>query len=1198
MRLANGPSDGARAVVSQPKRFGLLAYLAAATPHGFQRRDTLLGLFWPELDLEQGRHALRQSLHFLRSRLGPVVVRRGDEDIGLDLAALWCDASAFEQALDRQEPEAALELYGGDFLPGFFLSGVAAEFGQWLESERARLKARAARAAWAVARRAEEEGRTADSVHWARRAVVLAPDDESGVRGLMAMLDRVGDRSGALRAYEQFAEGLRTEFAADPAPETQVLLEAVRQGRRPSSGAAPSAPDSTVSPAPAADPDFDQLVGRDHVLQLLRTELRRALAGGSEPVVVFGEAGMGKTQLARHFATAARAEGARCLVAHFFDYQGNRLAPYETLLDVLASALESDEAGDADADKPLADRVRARLGITLPPELGHAAEGGSMRSTSADPTQVSTTLGRCFRRLSRERPLVLLLDDLQWADEASRQVVGYLMRTAVADPLLIVGLARLEEAEEHSHPVAGWLRQEAAARGFTSVRLRPLTEAEVATEVARVFAGSGGVMLPAAVPATLHRLTGGNPYFLVETLRFLLEHGLLVREQGSTPAWTWHDPEELFAGGIGDARSSRNTAERLVLPASLAAAAGARLDRLAPDVRAMVETAAVIGEEFRLRTLAAADDRDEAALEPLLAAARRAGVITESGVSAGEDARFAHTLLRRACYAAVPARRRRRLHERVAESLETIYRDGLDRVAPAIAAHLAAAAHPGRALHWFLRASRAAAARGQWREAWEAIERARAVSDEAAEAAIELEPGALPALRLAEGEALLAAGRLRESATALGDAARLARVAAPAGDDGAAAVCRSVEALALLRLARARANLSEYAEARSSAEAAHERYLAIGDQAAAATALVQLGEVDTALGDYAQAVPRLEQALSALDTAGADRALVAGAAAALGWSMALAGEGERALGFLERARELYAAVGDQRHEAHVLRRTQWVHLCRGRYEFAVRLAEAARDAFQSVGDSFGEAKADLAIGQARVAQGLYEEGCVYLRRTRDATRELGDAHCEAEAIWLLARAEVERGLHAEGAVHLEDALHVVRGVGDRDDEFRMLIDLAAARSAGGDHTSALDTADEAIAIAHSLESADGEGAAAAVRAWALLGLGREREAVESGRRAVALLEETRSGERWRGHWALGASLAATAEADAACDALRRTVALLAAVRDELPAGDSARRAALTKARAEPVRALVNHLRWLKRDGEAEELARQWAVVPS
>ena len=1176
--------------MSQPKRFALLAYLAAATPHGFHRRDTLLGLFWPELDLEQGRHALRQSLHFLRNRLGQVVIRRGDEDVGLDPAMLWCDARAFEEALDRSQPGAALELYGGDFLPGFFVSGVAAEFGQWLESERARLRACAARAAWTAAELAEGEGRAADGAHWARRAVAFAPDDESGVRRLMAMLDRIGDRSGALRAYELFAGVLRAEFAADPAPETQVLLESVRQGR-----SAPASPTPVaVAPVPtptATDPDFDQLVGRDHVLQLLRTELRRALAGSCEPVLVLGEAGIGKTQLARHFASAARAEGARCLVAHFFDYQGSRLAPYEILLDVLASALE-DEGGEA-APPSLAERVRARLGVALPSELGHHGEGGAVRPALADPGQVSAALGRCFRRLSRERPLVLLLDDLQWADEASRQVVGYLMRTAVADPLLIVGLARLEEAEEQSHPLAAWLRQEAAARGFTSVRLRPLGEAEVKTEVTRVFAGCGGVTLPADVPATLHQLTGGNPYFLVETLRFLLEHGLLQHgEDPDSTGWRWHDPEGLFAGRIGNASSSKSTAERLVLPASLAAAAGARLDRLSPEVRAVVETAAVIGEEFRLRTLAAAEGRDEEALEPLLAAATRAGVISESGLSLGEDARFSHTLLRRACYAAVPARRRRQLHERVAQSLEAMYPDGLDRVAPAIAAHFAAAAQPGTALRWFLRASRGAAARGQWREAWEAIERARAVADDAERAGAEVDPGALPALRLAEGEALLAAGRLRESAAALSEAARLARAGPPAAE-GAGAEGRSLEALALLRLARARANLGEYAEARASAESAHQRFRALGDEAAAAAALVQLGEVDTALGEYARAVPHLEQALAALDVPGGDSALVAGASAALGWALGLAGEAERGLSFLERAHEMYAAAGDQRQDAHVLRRSQWVHLSRGRYELAVRLSEAAREAFRSVGDAFGEAKADLAIGQARVSQGLYEEGCLHLRRTRDATRGLGDAHCQAEALWLLARAEVESGRHAEGSVLLEEALDVVRGVGDRDDEFRMLIDLAAARSGGGDHAGALGTADEAATIARELGSADGQGSASAARTWALLGLDQRDESVEAGRHAVKLLEEARSGERWRGHWALGAALAAAGEGDAACDALRRAVAVLAAIRDDLPADDAARRAGVTRARAEPARALVRQLRTLGRGAEAEEVARQW-----
>lgn len=1133
MRCDHRPEAGTRAVLSQPKRFALLAYLAAAAPHGFHRRDTLLALFWPELDQEQARHALRQSLHFLRQRLGPVVVRRGDEDVGLDPAVLWCDAAAFEQALEGNRPVEALELYRGDFLPGFFVSGVAAELDQWMESERGRLRARAAQAAWAVADQAEAEGRHSDGAHSARRAVALAPDDEAGVRRLMAMLDRIGDRSGAFRAYEQLAKGLRTEFAVEPAPETQGLLAEVRRGRS------------------AADPDFDQLVGREPVLQQLRTELRRALAGSGQPVLVLGEAGIGKTQLARHFARAARAEGARCLVAHFFDYQGSQLAPYEVLLDVLAGAPE----------------------VARPP---------------ADSDQIGDALGRCFRRLSRERPLVLLLDDLQWADEASRQVVGYLMRTAVADPLLIVGLARVEEAEEQSHPVMNWLRREAAARRFTSVRLRPLTAAEVATAVERVFAGCGGIAVPAAVPATLHKLTGGNPHFLVETLRFLLERGLIVRDGTPDAAgWSWHDPEGLFPGDIADRRAGRSTAERLVLPASLAAAAGARLDRLAADVRAVVETAAVIGDEFRLRTLAAVEGRAEAALEPLLDAARRAGVISESGVSPGEDARFTHTLLRRACYAGVPGRRRRQLHERVAQSLETPYPDGLDRVAPAVAAHYAAAARPDLALHWFLRASRAAAARGRSPEAWEAIERARSMADEVARAGAEVDPAALTALRLAEGEALLAAGRLRESATALGDAARLARSCA----SGAAG---SLEGPALLRLSRARAALGEYAEARAAAESAHARFRASGDESTALAALVQVGEIDAALGDYARVVPPLEEALSALETSAGDSPVVAGAAAALGWALALAGDADRGLSLLERAHELYAAAGDLRQDAHVLRRIQWVHLARGRYEVAVRLGEVGRDAFRAVGDTFGEAKAELGIGHARLAQGLYQEGCACLRRARDATRALGDAHCEAEALWLLGRVEVESGRHANGAVLLENALDLARGVGDRDDEFRILIDLAAARSAAGDAAGALRMVDEAGAIARALGSADGEGSASVARGWALLGLGRAGEAVEAGRRAVEMLEDARSGERWRAHWVLGAALAAAGTADPACNALRRAVALLAAIRDDLP-DDPAWRAEATRARAEPARALEGVLRSLGRGGEADDVVRQWEL---
>src|SRR5207247_1866351 len=127
-------------VLAQPKRVALLAYLAAATPHRLHRRDSLVALFWPELDQEHARAALRQALHGLRRALGEgVVVSRGDEDIGLDQEQIRCDVVEFERAVDAGRPADALDLYRGDLLEGFFIRG-SPEFEQWLEDERVRLK--------------------------------------------------------------------------------------------------------------------------------------------------------------------------------------------------------------------------------------------------------------------------------------------------------------------------------------------------------------------------------------------------------------------------------------------------------------------------------------------------------------------------------------------------------------------------------------------------------------------------------------------------------------------------------------------------------------------------------------------------------------------------------------------------------------------------------------------------------------------------------------------------------------------------------------------------------------------------------------------------------------------------------------------------------------------------------------------------
>ncbi len=233
-RLSLTSADGrdVRALLGQPRRLALLAYLAAATPPGFHRRDSLLALFWPELDQEHARAALRQALHVVRDALGAeAVASRGDEEIGLDFDRVSCDVAAFGRAIDGEQFREALDLYRGDLLEGFFISD-APDFERWLETERSRLREMASRAARTVGERCEAEGNLTTAAHWARRALDLAPNEEALLRRLITVLDRHGDRAGALQAYEAFTARLAEEYEAQPAPETAALVATVRARQR------------------------------------------------------------------------------------------------------------------------------------------------------------------------------------------------------------------------------------------------------------------------------------------------------------------------------------------------------------------------------------------------------------------------------------------------------------------------------------------------------------------------------------------------------------------------------------------------------------------------------------------------------------------------------------------------------------------------------------------------------------------------------------------------------------------------------------------------------------------------------------------------------------------------------------------------------------------------------------------------------
>lgn len=925
-------------------------------------------------------------------------------------------------------------------------------------------------------------------------------------------------------------------------------------------GAEP-APDAAAGAAAFRGPDYDQLVGRDSELAALRSELAAAAGGKGRPILLTGMPGIGKTQLAHHFVRDARAAGAVCLEARFFDYPASTLAPFETFTDLLRAALRVEGRGLDD----LREAIRKILGGTLPRELGSVpADGTRAQRSGGEIFRAVVPIADCFVRLSRSAPLVLVLDDLQWADDASLEVIGYLLRTATEERLMIVGLVRSGEAEPGS-PFESWLERQARYRTCTTITLSPLGESALGECMLRIFGGEANApRIPELEFRQIAAASGGNPYFFTEMLRVLTAEGAIRPVGGDAPGrWEW-------AGADG-----------VRLPESLVTAARERLGRLSSAVLELIEEAAVIGEEFRFVTLAAMSGREPADVERLCAEAVTCGVLVDTNVAPTDDRKFLHAILRRVVYDGLAHHRRAALHARAGEAIERIYAGELDRVAGVIADHYGRAGRAADARGWSLRAARVAANRWEWRDVVTNLERARA--------SLEQEPGAFdPRQRIALeadlGEACLALGRLADAERLLAGATAIAEESGHHGELAAA----------LLKLGQTRIGLSEYREALRATEKSHALHASMGCAEGVQRSLLQIGTIEVAMGRYDAAVPAIESVLASAP----EESEIAGLARGLlGWARGIQGRFDESVPLLRRAIRDADRLGDARRRAVLLRRLHWVELSRGELEAAVRLALRARDASRSVGDAAAEAKCTMALGHARIEQGLWREGLGFLQETLDSLATIGDRHCEAETLWLVGRAHLETGAVGQARGCLETALRTILDVGDRDDEFRIRTTLGDSLRAAGELDAAMEQCCDAEGIAAELANEVGAAGALVRRARVALAAGDARAAEDAAGRAADTLERSGATESWLAWWALAEARTARGRLDAALDAMTRAMAHLDRIRGQLDAGDRARRDAMTAARHPQASALARLLRRMGRDAECAEIEESWNLPP-
>lgn len=453
---------------------------------------------------------------------------------------------------------------------------------------------------------------------------------------------------------------------ADPADESRFVQTLWSRGIR---FVAPvqalldgATPAEAGRPAPASASGF---VGREDLLASAEEWIGAAHAGRGRAILLAGEAGIGKTRAALEIARRAGARGLAVHVGRCLEEDG--APPYWPWIQVVRSLLRAAPEGLRRED-PIAQRA-LRL---LPEERTDAAP--TPADGEAARFQLFDAVTQLVLAAARERPCVLLLDDLHRADASSVALLRHLLQEIACAPLLLLGGLRDAEVPP-GHPLATLLAE--LHPSGERIALRPLREAEVALLIER---GAGLAPSPELV-AAVHERTGGHPLFVEHVMRTLERAGAIDAPDAA-------------------ARATR------ALPAQASAVIREGVARLPGDVTAVLECAAVIGRTFDLDVLAAAcTAMDPAALHGALDVALAAGLVSES--QAPGSLRFAHILGRDALYGALPSRRRAELHAAVGAALERLRAHDLDAHVDELAHHFAQAASNGEAARAFRYARRA-----------------------------------------------------------------------------------------------------------------------------------------------------------------------------------------------------------------------------------------------------------------------------------------------------------------------------------------------------------------------------------------------------------------------------------------------------------------------------------------------------------
>jgi DNA-binding SARP family transcriptional activator len=1083
-------------------------------------RESLAFTLFPDVDESAALAELRRYLYLVNKALppradDPWIVADADVVRWNESAGAFVDVVEFERLSASTATQAqAVELYAGDLL--------ADVYDDWVLAERERLRTRYLDVLAELLDRYRSERAYGAAIACAKRILSTDPWREDTLRALVAVRYESGDASGALAEYEQFVKRLRDELAIAPMPETVavrrsiVLNEAV-----PGSLERPAAsPDAR----PAKPISILPFVGRQRELAALRAAWTRAAHGTGSYVLIAGEAGVGKTRLAAELARTAQSEGGRVFVG---TTSAPESMPYQAIVEALRSASPLLLA------RPPSAARRAVLARLLPELRDPSAPEFSAQDQTAEreTARVFDALSHAVRTLASPRPLLLILEDLQWAGPAGIEALGAIVREAVRVPVLIVATCRDEETPV-DHPLRALGRSLRNVPSVEELSLERLGEVEVADLITRV---EGLRSRDATLARDLFAHSEGNALFLNEAINGVLEDSGASAHAGGEP------------GGLD----------------SIARLVAARVDRLTEGARVVAEIAAVAGAGSSVSLI-----RDISNL-PAVTVARGIDelldhrILREASARGSHDYVFTHHLLAAALYDRIDPSFRAQRHARIARVLEAGYQESQGASSREIALHYERAGDGERAGRWYLTAARQSAELYAYGDAIELAGRALGVALSAEDrlAVLDLREKArgrrgdrsgqredIDALETLAGDDPRARfGVLTRRvllARALGDSEEEGRLISGmiALADGLGDEAR---AQALVERATHAGLRSRQVEGLEPARAALALYERLGDQRGQLDCLCLLVDFTTNVGDLPASREYLAQMRDRAASL-ADRAVEARALAVAGTAALLRQEYRECFDLTERALALNVATGDREAEAASRGRLAVTAVRLDDLATALREFERTLEAYGSMGHKRGLAITYTNRTTLLMRLGLFEEALDSIERSNAYFETVGEQRTIVANFVNASFVKLQRGDPEAARALAESALGSAREIGFPLFEAAALANLGNAERALGEFESAIGHMEAGIALRRPIQQPRDFADDLADLTLAYVVAGRKAEALRTARELEAIGTESFDGAFWPHYtwWAVASGLAAGGEDEAAGEAAARALAAL------------------------------------------------------